>query len=62
MFSFQRTIASVNIVIVLIMIMSKMASSKSKKSKEIKEEVEDKVNDEETTRLDKLKVGRKNYS
>ena len=39
--------------------MSKMASSKSKKSKEIKEEVEDTVNDEETTRLDKLKVGRK---
>ena len=39
--------------------MSKMASSKSKKSKEIKDEVEDTVNDEETTRLDKLKVGRK---
>ena len=42
--------------------MSKMASSKSKKSKEIKEEIEEKANDEETTRLDKLKVGRKNYS
>ena len=42
--------------------MSKMTSSKSKKSKEIKEEVEDTVNDEGTTRLDKLKVGRKNYS
>ena len=42
--------------------MSKMASSKSKKSKEIKGEVEDTVNDEETTRLDKPKVGRKNYS
>ena len=45
--------------------MSKMASSKSNKSnksKEIKDEVEDTVNDEETTRLDKLKVGRKNYS
>ena len=45
--------------------MSKMASSKSKKSKkskEIKEEIEEKVNDEENTRLDKLKVGRKNYS
>jgi len=40
--------------------MSKLASSK--KSKEIKEEIEDKVNDEETTRLDRLKVGRKNYS
>jgi len=36
--------------------------SKPKKSKEIKDEVEDTVNDEETTRLDKLKVGRKNYS
>ena len=42
--------------------MSKMTSSKPKKSKNIKEEVEEKVNDEETTRLDKLKVGRKNFS
>ena len=42
--------------------MSKMDSSKPKKSKEIKKEVEEKVNDEEKTRLDKLKVGRKNYS
>ena len=40
--------------------MSKLASSK--KSKEIKEEIEDKVNDDETTRLDWLKVGRKNFS
>jgi len=40
--------------------MSKLASSK--KSKEIKEEIEDIVNDEETTRLDRLKVGRKNFS
>ena len=44
------------------MCMSKMASSKSKKSKEIKNEVEEKVNDEESTRLDRLKVGRKNFS
>ena len=42
--------------------MSKMSSSKSKKSKEIKEEVEEMVNDEESTRLDRLKVGRKNFS
>ena len=40
--------------------MRKLASSK--KSKEIKEEIEDKVNDDETTRLDRLKVGRKNFS
>ena len=40
--------------------MSKLASSK--KSKEIKEEIENKVNDDETTRLDRLKVGRKNFS
>ena len=40
--------------------MSKLASSK--KSKEIKEEIEDKVNDDEPTRLDRLKVGRKNFS
>ena len=43
--------------------MSKLADSKkSKKSKEIKDEVEDIVNEEETTRLDRLKVGRKNFS
>ena len=42
--------------------MSKVAQSKSKKSKEIKEEIEDVVNEEETTRLDRLKVGRKNFS
>ena len=42
--------------------MSKLAESKSKKSKEIKEEVEEKVNEEETPRLDRLKVGRKNFS
>ena len=42
--------------------MSKMVSSKSRKSNKVKEEVEEKVNDEETTRLDKLKVGRKNFS
>ena len=42
--------------------MSKLAESKSKKSKEIKEEVEEKVNEEETTRLDRLKVARKNFS
>ena len=39
-----------------------MSETKVKKSKEIKKEVEEKVNDEEKTRLDKLKVGRKNYS
>ena len=42
--------------------MSKMASSKSKKSKEIKDEFEEITNEEETTRLDRLKVGRKNFS
>ncbi|MDA0756742.1 MAG: hypothetical protein O3C04_03060 [Crenarchaeota archaeon] len=42
--------------------MSKIASSKSKKSIEIKDEVEVMVNEEETTRLDRLKVGRKNFS
>ena len=42
--------------------MSKMADSKSKKSKEIKDDVEYIVNDEESTRLDRLKVGRKNFS
>jgi len=42
--------------------MSKMTSSKSKKSKEIKDEFEEIINEEETTRLDRLKVGRKNFS
>ena len=42
--------------------MSKLAESKSKKSKEIKEEVEETINEEETTRLDRLKVGRINFS
>ena len=42
--------------------MSKLAESKSKKSKQIKKQVEEKVNDDETTRLDRLKVGRKNFS
>ncbi len=42
--------------------MSKMADSKSKKSKKIKDELEEKINDDETTRLDRLKVGRKNFS
>ena len=42
--------------------MSKLADSKSKKSKQIKDEIEDKVSDDESTRLDRLKVGRKNYS
>jgi len=39
-----------------------MASSKSKKSKEIKDEVEHTIAEDETTRLDRLKVGRKNFS
>ena len=42
--------------------MSKMASSKSRKSSKIKEEVEDNINDEELTRLDRLKTGRRNFS
>ena len=42
--------------------MSKLAGSKSKKSKQIKEEVEDNINDEELTRLDRLKTGRRNFS
>jgi hypothetical protein len=42
--------------------MSKLADSKSKKSKQIKKEIEDTVNDEELTRLDRLKTGRRNFS
>tara|TARA_Y100000590_G_scaffold355948_1_gene409936 strand:+ start:101 stop:229 length:129 start_codon:yes stop_codon:yes gene_type:complete len=42
--------------------MSKLADSNSKKSKKIKDEVEDSINDEELTRLDRLKTGRRNFS
>jgi hypothetical protein len=42
--------------------MSKLADTKSKKSKQIKDEFEVKINEDETTRLDRLKVGRKNFS
>ena len=42
--------------------MSKLADAKSKKSKQIKEEIEDNINDEELTRLDRLKTGRRNFS
>ena len=42
--------------------MSKLADSKSKKSKQIKEEIEDNINDEELTRMDRLKTGRRNFS
>ena len=42
--------------------MSKLADSNSKKYKKIKDEVEDSINDEELTRLDRLKTGRRNFS
>ena len=42
--------------------MSKLADSKSKKSKQIKAEIEDNINDEELTRMDRLKTGRRNFS
>ena len=41
---------------------SNLSQTKVKKSKNIKKEVEDKVNDEELTRLDRLKTGRRNFS
>jgi len=36
--------------------------TKVKKSKRIKKEVEDSINDDELTRLDRLKPGRRNFS
>jgi hypothetical protein len=36
--------------------------TKVKKSKKIKKEVEDSINDDELTRLDRLKTGRRNFS
>ena len=39
-----------------------MAETKVKKSKSVKKEVEDEINDDELTRLDRLKTGRRNFS
>jgi len=39
-----------------------MSETKVKKSKIIKKEVEEELNDEELTRLDRLKTGRRNFS
>jgi len=39
-----------------------LSQTKIKKSKNVKKEVEDQVNDEELTRLDRLKTGRRNFS
>ena len=39
-----------------------MSETKVKKSKNVKKEVEDEINDDELTRLDRLKTGRRNFS
>ena len=39
-----------------------MSETKVKKSKNFKKEVEDEINDDELTRLDRLKTGRRNFS
>ena len=39
-----------------------LSETKVKKSKIIKKEIEDDVNDDELTRLDRLKTGRRNFS
>ena len=39
-----------------------MSETKVKKSKNFKNEVEDEINDDELTRLDRLKTGRRNFS
>jgi len=39
-----------------------LSETKVKKSKIIKKEVEDSINDDELTRLDRLKTGRRNFS
>jgi len=39
-----------------------MSETKVKKSKSVKKEVEEEMNDEELTRLDRLKTGRRNFS
>ena len=39
-----------------------MSETKVKKSKNVRKEVEEEINDEELTRLDRLKTGRRNFS
>ena len=39
-----------------------MSETKVKKSKSIKKQVEDEIDDDELTRLDRLKTGRSNFS
>ena len=39
-----------------------MSETKVKKSKSVKKQVEDEINDDELTRLDRLKTGRRNFS
>ena len=39
-----------------------MSETKVKKSKNIRKEVEDEIDDDELTRLDRLKTGRRNFS
>ena len=39
-----------------------MSETKVKKSKNVKKEVEEEFNDDELTRLDRLKTGRRNFS
>ena len=41
---------------------SNLSQNKVKKTKNIKKEIEDDLNDEELTRLDRLKTGRRNFS
>ncbi len=41
---------------------SNLSQTKVKKSKNVKKEVEEEINDEELTRLDRLKTGRRNFS
>ena len=41
---------------------SNLSQTKVKKSKIIKKEIEEDINDEELTRLDRLKTGRRNFS
>ena len=39
-----------------------MSETKVKKSKYVNKEVEDEIDDDELTRLDRLKTGRRNFS
>jgi len=61
-FHHLRLIASFKLLSSANNIVKKLSEAKIKKSKQIKKDVEENINDDELTRLDRLKTGRRNFS